>query len=347
MARRSPTLAGFKAVFSRPSFTLAEIAWRWSFGSAAALLLTLSVIEYLDSLPVTYRDELMFRTRQPSLISRAIAHIVRGSSPRLIAAALVLAMALSLAWIVLGALGRSATLRALLDHLHRGTDLSPLSDRVIAPVRLRSLIGLNFFRVAATLAAAVGCLSAFLLGGAVSSTDDPSPGSATLIFFFVVLLVWLAWSTLNWFLSLATVFVVVEGRDTFGAIVGAVDFCRRRTGSVFAVNTWFGLAHFVLFFIASSAVAFPLGFIGLLPKSVALGGVLLIALLYFAAADFLYVGRMAAYVSILLEPEVVLVAGVPIVPPGPNPHSVIVQTIPSIDRSELILSDLPNLIPET
>lgn len=347
MARRSPTLAGFKAVFSRPSFALAEIAWRWSFGFATTLLLTLSAIEYLDSLPVTYRDELMFRTRQPGLISRAIAHIVRGSSPRLVAAALVLAMALSLAWIVLGALGRSATLRALLDHFRSGTNLSPLPDRVIPPVRLRSLIGVNFFRVAATLAAAVGCLAAFLLGGATSSADDPSPGSATLIFLFVVLLVWLTWSTLNWFLSLATVFVVVEGSDTFGAIVAAVDFCRRRTGAVFTINTWFGLAHFVVFFIASSVVAFPLVFAGILPASVVFGGVLLIVLLYFAAADFLYVGRMAAYVSILLEPDVVLVAGIPIVPPDPNPHSVIVQTSPGIDRSELILSDLPNLIPET
>jgi len=82
--QHSPTLAGFKTVFSRPSLGLAEIAWRWSFGFATALLLTFSVIEYLDSLPVTHRDELLFRTRQPALISRALAQILRGSSLRVI-----------------------------------------------------------------------------------------------------------------------------------------------------------------------------------------------------------------------------------------------------------------------
>ncbi len=289
----------------------------------------------------------MFRTRQPGLISRAMAHILRGSSLRLVAAAVVLVMALSLAWMVLGALGRSATLRALLDHFHSSTDSSQSLDQVIPPVRLRSLIGLNFFRVAATLAATLGCVSAFLLGGAASSADDPSPGSAMLVFLLVVFLVWLAWAMLNWVLSLAAVLVVADGSDTFGAIAAAVNLCRRRTGSMVAINSWFGLAHFVAFFIASSAVAFPLVFIGVLPAGVVFGGVLLITLLYFAAADFLYIGRLAAYVSILLEPEATLVAGIPSIPPDSNPHSVIVQTSPCIDRSELILSDLPAPIPES
>lgn len=309
---------------------MAEIAWRWSFGFAATLLLTFSIIEYLDSLPVTSRDALMIRTRQPALISRAISHILRGSSLRVIAAAVLLTIALSIVWILLSSLGRAATVKALLDHFREDGDPQPA-----ATFRLRSLIGLNFFRVAAMLAAGVGVVAAFLLGTAASPADDPSPGSATLIFFFVTLLVWLAWSTLNWFLSLAAVFVVADGRDTFGAIAAAVGFCRDRTGSVLAANTWFGLAHLVVFVVAGSAVGFPVALAGLLPPGVVLGGVLLVALVYFAAVDFLYVGRLAAYIAILEQPEVALPVGIISSPPALE-----------FDRNELILSDLPNLLPE-
>jgi hypothetical protein len=320
--QRSPTLAGFKAVISRPSLGFAEIAWRWSFGFAAVTLIGFSTIEYLDSLPVTYRDELMFRTRQPALISRAISHILRGSSLRVIAVTLLLVTALSFAWMLLGVLGRSATARALLEHY---------TDDSLKPFRQSSLFGLNFLRASATLAAVVGCGAAFVAGGAASPTDDPSPGSAMMICVFIVILVFLAWSVLNWFLSLAAIFVVAGGRDTFGAIAAAVGLFRDRAGPLLAANTWFGLSHLVVFFVAVSVIGFPLAFAGLLPAGVVLGGVLVVVLFYFAIVDFLYVGRMAAYIAILKAPEIV-----PVVPD---------QAVTMIDRSELILSDLPNLLP--
>jgi hypothetical protein len=59
----------------------------------------------------------------------------------------------------------------------------------------------------------------------------------------------------------------------------------------------------ILFVVASSAIAFPLGFAEVLPGGMVFGGVLLVTLLYFAAADFLYVGRMASYVFMLLPKE--------------------------------------------
>ena len=68
----------------------------------------------------------------------------------------------------------------------------------------------------------------------------------------IAVLVWLAWSMMNWFLSLAAIFVVADGRDTFGAITDAVDLLRRRSGPVFAVGTSFGLAHAAAFVVASS-----------------------------------------------------------------------------------------------
>ena len=118
MPRVSPTLEGFRAAFRRPSLTLAEIAWRWTVGAVAWALFLFWSIEYLGSLPVTGGDAALLRTRQPLLVGRAIAHILRGSVNRAVLAALLAALAVSFLWIVAASLGRAATVRALLRYFH-------------------------------------------------------------------------------------------------------------------------------------------------------------------------------------------------------------------------------------
>src|SRR5262249_25549310 len=147
------------------------------------------------------------------------------------------------------------------------------------------------------------------------------------------------WSVVNWFLSLASVFTIEHGCDAFGSVAAAVDLCRSRTSSVLAAGTWFGIAHVVAFFVASSVVAFPLAFAGVLPLGVVLGGVLLVTLLYFAVADFLSVGRLAAFVAILELPPAPVVAPAPAPPQRPLPAAR-APLATSIDRDEVILCDV-------
>jgi len=344
MNSHSPTLEGFRVMFRRPSLGLAEISWRWSLGFAAGILLFFSFVEYLDTLPVSDADLLLLRSHQPFLISHAILHIFSGSGPRLVAAGLVLIFAMTLAWIGTASFGRGATLKGLVDYFGEDKIQSarPNFSAGEGAKQFRSLAGLNFFRVGVTLAALVSCVGGLLLAGFASSTADPSPGSATLIFLSMIMLVWLAWAMLNWFLSLAAIFVVADGRDAFGAVASAVDFCRARTGSVLAAGTWFEVAHVVVFVVASSVVAIPLAFSGVLPAGVILGGVLLVALLYFAIVDFLYVGRLAAYVAVLSFPEQSLVSQTvqsPLTDSG-SQSSLTPRSGSGIDPDELILSDI-------
>ena len=292
-------------------------------------MITLSGFEYLDTLPVTRGDLVLLRTRQPVLISQAVGHIVRGSGFRLVQAFVVLALALTVGWILVAALARAATIKALLTHFREESDSSEPG-----PIwRIDPLLGLNFLRAAVTLAAFVGCFAGFVLGGMASSPDEPAPEGTFLIVLSIAGLVWLAWSVVNWLLSLAAIFVVANGRDTFGAIADAVDLFRRRRGSVFAVGAWFGLAHTAAFMVVSTTAAFPLGLATVLPWPMVLGGLMMIGLLYFAVADFLYMGRLAAYVAILEVPEVPV--------PSPEPAAFSPQPSNSIDPHELILSDVP------
>ena len=332
MKRRSPTIEGFRVAFRRPTFTLAEITWRWTFGAAALALLGLSFLEYLDTLPVSKSDLFLLRTQHPGLIARALSHILAGSGPRFIAVSIVLALTLAFAWVIVASFGRAATLNSL---LHYFWEKEP--ERKF-PFRMSALFGLNFLRSGALLAAIVGALGAIVLGGMASSEKDPSPGTAMLIFLTVALLVWSAWAVVNWVLSLASVFVVARNEDTLGAIASTVGLCRDRIGAVLAVGTWFGMAHLVALSVASSAIAFPLAFAGVLPGAIVFGGVLFFTLLYFAVADWLYLGRLGAYVWIMEGPEIEPVSEVIIEPPTIQP---LMPDNDRVDPEDLILSDVP------
>ena len=322
-------------MFSRPALGFAEIAWRWSFGFAAILSLSFLILEYFRTLPVGRGDLFLLRTKHPLLIAQALAHIFGGSAPRMVKATLLLLTMLSGAWIVLASLARKGTVTALLTYLPEDGDV-PGGPAEIAPSaksRRRAPFGLNLLRVVVSAAALLGLAGTFVLAKAASPRTDPSPATAMLIFLMLVTGISLAWWLLNWMLSLAAIFVVADGSGTFSAISQTVDLWRVRWGSIMAAGTWFGMAHTIMFFIATSIVAFPLAFAGILPPGIVLGGVLLVGLLYFAAADFLYAGKMAAYVAIAKLPDDLLFASRisdPIVPP-----------MSGIDRSELILCDIP------
>jgi hypothetical protein len=117
MKRRSPTLEGFQAMFRLPVLGLAEISWRWSFGVAATAALLFALREYLATLPVTAGEMLLFRTRQPALILRALARIFQGSVPRATITVTLLAIALTLAWIAVAWICRAQTHKARLGYV--------------------------------------------------------------------------------------------------------------------------------------------------------------------------------------------------------------------------------------
>jgi hypothetical protein len=322
MKRRSPTLEGFQTMFRLPALGLAEIAWRWSFGLTTAAALAFTIRAYLATLPVTAGEMRLLRTRQPTLIAQALARIFQGSGPRAAAAFAVLTLGLTLAWIVLASLGRAVTLKTLLEYF-RDSETPPASTTR----GLTSLLVLNFFRAATMLAAIIGVVGAMVVARAVSSPEDPSPGKVLLIFGMLTMLIGLACPPLNWYLSLAAIFVVRDKASAFSALAKTTDLCRMRPGALAAAAIWFGIAHAIAFVLASSAVAVPLRFAQVLPGGMVFGGVLLVTLLYFAAVDFLYIGRLATYVFLLEEPE-----------PGPEPSVL----LPSDDD---ILSDIPGLVP--
>jgi hypothetical protein len=353
----------------KPSFALAEITWRWVFGAATTLLVCLSVYEYLRTLPVSGGDLLFLESRHPVLVSQAIAHILAGSARRFIEAALILVPCLGVFWIAAASLGRAATLRPLLEYFQTEAQAKddaqwklPLWHGSPGRVPVSSLVGLNFLRVAVTLAAVVALLGAGVAARLVSPATDPNPVLSFLVFVTTASLVGIVWSMLNWVLSLATIFVVRDGQDTFGSFAASLDFFRDHTGPLMWSSTAFGILHLVVFVVATSVVFLPTIFLGIVPAGLVLVSVLLLTLIYFAIVDSLYMGRLAAYVCILecpvtvnpAPPIVAPSAGVPASPTGDTYTQRLFPatatspvTAPEVVGAEASVADREAAVPET
>ena len=346
MSRISPTMEGFRVVFRRPLLTLAEITWRWAVGATGTALFFFGLFEYLSTLPVSRGEMLSLRSRQPYLIGQAILHILRGSLSRAVLSLLVATLLVTLVWTVAGSLGRIVTLRAMLEYFrgrlaqgfsapHEGTRAAEATERGCP---FSPLVFLHVLRAVLLLAGVLGLIGAILVAGLVSPDAHPHPGLAFLVFVPIAGLVWLFWSALNWMLSLAAVFVVRDGDDWLEAIAAAMVLFRQRAGAVLAVSSWVGVAHLVAFVAATTVVSMPLGFIPLVPWRLAVLAMVFITLVYFALADWLYMARLAGYVCITEMTDEMFAPLPPPIPVAPMP----LQT--TIDRDELILSDVPNLI---
>jgi hypothetical protein len=351
MPHVSPTLEGFRAAFRRPSLTFAEISWRWTLGATAWALFLFSLFEFLNTLPVTKTDAALLSTRHPALIGRALAHIFHGTLNRAALTALLGALALAFLWIVSASLGRIATVRELLAYFAERRDVNGSISATHDPIKsrpFRVLLALNFLRVALVLAALLALMGAAILVSFASPAATPRPGLAFALFLPLAGLICIAWSTLSWLLSLAAIFSIRNGEDALASLSTAVAFSRERAGPILAVSTWTGLAHFVAFSIASTAVSLPLSLAQFAPSRLVIAAVLFVMLAYFSVVDWLYIARLGGYICIAEMPEAAASSAMTPVPPASGQQmapSVPVET--SIDRDEPILSDLQNLALET
>lgn len=335
MASPSPTAAGFRLILRRPAIVLAEIAWRWSFAVAVWFLCGAFLLQYAGSLSVNAVDRLLLGTRQPALILRALERIFHGSALRFTTSGILLAIALTVAWIVLASLGRAATLKAMMEEL--GITPSPSTRHGVMAVS--SLFALNFLRASSTLAAVVAGFGALLIASGVWASTHLSAADATRFWLGLLFLVWISWAVLNWLFSTSALFVAADGLGALNAISATAGWYRDRPGSVLAVGVWFGLIHGGAFLTACSAAFTVLGMAAALGPGPTLFLEFLVLVVYCAVADALYIGRLTAYLA--------TIRGAPAYArlPQPTPPIVPGLEITSIDQSELILSDVP--IPAT
>jgi hypothetical protein len=212
-----------------------------------------------------------------------------------------------------------------------------MRDRANHPLQsIRSLIGLHFLRASAALAALVAGAGAALVVSELWASTHLSAADASRLWLGWLFLIWIAWAVVNWVLSMAPVFVIADGARSLASISSTVRWCRREVGPVAAVGFWFGLARSGAFFVALSAVFMVLGMAAALGPWLTLLPGMAVALGYSVVADFLFSGRLAAYLA-TVHPERRSTLGRQPESPIRGPET----GASAVDQTELILSDRP------
>jgi hypothetical protein len=318
--------AGFRAVVRRPALALGEVAWRWAFGAAAWTLAIIAIRRILAHVDITQAELLLAHHSDVFLIADAGAHIVVQVLPQLARECLVLAPAIAVLWIAAATLGRAITLDALMatpvilsKASHEVGDAEPKPPEAFASApaarpHFVQITLLHLLRAVFTLATLIAFLGALFLTGLAMPVQNPA--AAALVGILVAAVIGFFWSVVNWFLALAPIWIVREGHPALRSIADSVDFYRRVPGSYIGIASCFGflraaalLAAFVAALLASQATP---------ATSIAL--CLVIALIYFAVADFLYIARLAAFVALGESSQLSAVSSQPIAP-APEPIS--------------------------
>ncbi len=287
----SPFRDGFAALLHEPILLPAELAWRWCFGFSALGLGILSIALFLDSLKLSRTDEFLIRTWQPGLLDNALRHIFRGSLSRFLLAQAVLILGVLLLWSWAAAAGRAATLRRLVAMFSTDEESPQPMEWNFAPVFVLQLLRAMWSLIA--LAVALGSM----LYGMVMVQDEHPLRAAVALSFGVGLAIFFG-IVLNWYFGVAPLFCVRNGTGAMEALDLASGFSGRHAGRLFLL----GLGFLALRVVWAATMCFA--FLSPLNLAVAIGPrwalclMGIVALVYCAGADLLYLARLGAYTSL-------------------------------------------------
>jgi hypothetical protein len=281
MINPSPIRYGFDAVKGAPAVAAIEIAWRWTFGVIATVLLVFGVRAFLAGLNVSPGDEQAIRGSDPSTAAAALAHLFQqqGVLQRFFEIAGAVLVPTVLVWIVAATFGRIAVLKRLLG---------------AANIEASAVLYLTIARAGLLFACIVLWYLWMVICAFISMTGEAPNYPLYLLLSFVALpVIAIGWGILNWILSFAPLFVA---RDAVGAMESyhrALQLAREERAEFVSVTSWLGfprIAAMVLVLILAAIALFAI-------ESAVFASVVLtvVTLVYCAFADYLYVVRLAAY----------------------------------------------------
>ncbi len=286
----SPFQDGFAALWHEPALLAAELTWRWCFGLTAWGLTIVSTALFLDSLKISFSDELLLGTLQPGVVDGVIRHVFRGSLSRFLWEQAFLILGLLLLWSFAATAGRAATLRRLVAMF--ATDEEPQVMRW----EFAAVFGLNLLRAMWSLIALAAMLVS-LAAGVIMANNHRALRAACFLAFGVGLS-WAFGALLIWFFGLAPLFCIRNGVAAPEALAQSVDFFSRQAGRLFGLGMGFMTLRIVWAATMFLVVLAPLKLVHHIAVGWIAAMMATMMLVYFAGADLLYLARLGSYVAL-------------------------------------------------
>ncbi|HEX8924374.1 MAG TPA: hypothetical protein VF786_01205, partial [Terriglobales bacterium] len=302
MPRIDASREGLRIIKSEPLLFALELLWRWSFAMGAIGIMFLALRPLVAAVQLTQMDQEMLASHNPDMIAGVLGEIMVDVLP-VIGTVLAWSLpALALLWAAAVTLGRGFTARIIVRNLSDASGRQ-LPSWTIA--RWRAMAGISLGRVAMGLILFIGYVGGIIIArwasGVAFSRLSPLVSAATFMLVFGVAVG--VWMVVNWFLSLAPLFVVRDGSDTLTSVAQALRFTQVRGPELRNVAMWNGLirAFCAALFVIAGTLCVPLGrsapvwLVGGLGTAIAVG--------YCVVSDYFLLARFAAYGVIAMDAQ--------------------------------------------
>jgi len=272
------------ACWSRPSLTLLEVLWRWTYGVPALALLWHVGRGVPAAVPLDTRALETMTVTRPMEAAETLAMTAGVLLPPVLQAAAWVVPLLLIAWVVWSSLGRTLVLRRADPELH---------------VRLLTTMALQLLRVIALAAAFFLWLVCLRWAASVTVTGPLERGAdpnLVIYFAFAILStlgVFALWAVISWLLSMAPLLAMLRDLGPGASLAAALRLGPLRAKLV-EINLVMGIVKVALVVLAMVFSATPVPF-----ESVATPGFLhvwwgIVVVLYLIASDFFHVARSVA-----------------------------------------------------
>jgi hypothetical protein len=271
-------------VFSRPSLTLIEMAWRWIFGVPLLMVCWMQSQRILVALPLESAGLANLDPQNPWVAAVQLSDAWILYQPFVVVVFHWLLPVAALAWVVVSGVGRSLVLRRM------------------EPRLLFRPIGTMVLQAAWLAALGATCWGWYRSIEWVAATHIPSTGEPDLIGYsmwaiFLSLGFFTAWALLSWALSIAPLLMLLEGCSALSAFGRSLSLGKAFTGKLVEINLVMGIVKLALIVLAMVLSAAPLPFSDQLGPDTL--HVLWVAatIFFFVASDYFHVVRLKGFME--------------------------------------------------
>jgi hypothetical protein len=275
-------------VFSRPSLTLIEVAWRWVFGIPFLAVCWLQAQKILVVVPPDSAGLNAIDPQNPWVAAVQLARAWALYQPHVDATLRWLGPLAALAWVIVSGFGRSLVLRQLEDSPTARSRFRPFSMMLLQAGWL-ALFGATCW----------GWFHSMEWVAATHITTGAEPDLIGFAFWLIFLSLgfFTLWALVSWALSISPVLMLLEGRSALSSLGQSLRLGKAFTGKLVEINLVMGIVNLALIVLALVFSAAPL------PFSDQLGGDALhwidamAVVFYLVATDYFQVVRLKGFVE--------------------------------------------------
>lgn len=271
-------------VFTHPSLTALEVAWRWIFGAPLLVECWIQAQKILTALPPETLGLDTLDIANPWMSAVKIGAAWEMYQPHVFAVLKWLGPLAAIGWIVCSGIGRNLVMK----RLERGVPFRPATMMLLQAVWLAVLVGVVWGWYAS-----IGWAAARDIGN--GSDPDLVAYAGWVIFlsigFFGV------WALVSWIVTIAPMLVLLEGRSTLSGMCESLRLGKAFTSKLVEINLVMGIVTVALVVLAMVFSSVLLPFADVVGSEALHVDWLIVSICYFVASDYFQVVRLKGFVE--------------------------------------------------